>query len=158
MLQILDTRMGFPSPSLNVVFDYFSHSCLKMCKICLKRNLDAMFGVDVLWRHRWITSGMGLSHPPGWNNISPDVKIGGYSCLKSEKRESHPSLNNLQHPPLGKPCHGLQIMDTWMGFLCPFRNVVIYSVRSVFHHLSICQFMTRILLIPSEFMCDMLVK
>ena len=28
---------------------------------------------------------MGLSHPPGWDNISPDVKIGVYSCLKSEK-------------------------------------------------------------------------
>ena len=39
----LDMRMGFPSPSLNVVFDYFSHSCLKMCKICLKRTLDATF-------------------------------------------------------------------------------------------------------------------
>ena len=35
--------MGFPSPSLNVVIDYFSHSCLKMCKICLKRSLDATF-------------------------------------------------------------------------------------------------------------------
>ena len=35
--------MGFPSPSLNVVFDYFSHSCPKMCKICLKRTLDATF-------------------------------------------------------------------------------------------------------------------
>ena len=43
MLQILDTRMGFPSPSLDVVFDYFSHSCLQMCKICLKRILDATF-------------------------------------------------------------------------------------------------------------------
>ena len=27
----------------NVVFDYFSHSCPKMCKICLKRPLDATF-------------------------------------------------------------------------------------------------------------------
>ena len=27
MLQILDTRIGFPSPSHNVVFDYFSPSC-----------------------------------------------------------------------------------------------------------------------------------
>ena len=35
--------MGFLSPSLNVVFDYFSHSCPKMCKICLKRPLDATF-------------------------------------------------------------------------------------------------------------------
>ena len=43
MLQILDTRMGFPHPSLNVVIDYFSHSWLKMCKICLKCSLDATF-------------------------------------------------------------------------------------------------------------------
>ena len=43
MLQILDTRMGFLSPSLNVVIDYISHSGLKMCKICLKRTLDATF-------------------------------------------------------------------------------------------------------------------
>ena len=35
--------MRFPSPSLNVVFDYFSHSCPKMCKICLKRIIDATF-------------------------------------------------------------------------------------------------------------------
>ena len=41
MLQIFDTRMGFPRPSLNVVIDYFSHSCLKMCKIGIKRTLDA---------------------------------------------------------------------------------------------------------------------
>ena len=27
----------------------------------------------------------GLVSPPGWDNISPDVKIGGFSCLKSEK-------------------------------------------------------------------------
>ena len=45
MLQILDTRIGFPSPSLNVVNDYFSHYCPKMCKICLhvQRRLDATF-------------------------------------------------------------------------------------------------------------------
>ena len=35
--------MGFPSPSLNVVFDYFSHSCPKMFKIRLKRTLDVTF-------------------------------------------------------------------------------------------------------------------
>ena len=29
ILQILDMRMGFPRPFLSVVFDYFSHSCLK---------------------------------------------------------------------------------------------------------------------------------
>ena len=43
VLQIFDQRLGFPSPSLNVVIDYFSHSCLKLCKICLKRTLDATF-------------------------------------------------------------------------------------------------------------------
>ena len=35
--------MGFPRPFLNVVIDYFSHSCLKMCKICLKHTLDVTF-------------------------------------------------------------------------------------------------------------------
>ena len=30
---------------------------------------------------------MGLSHPPGWDNISPDVKFGGYSCRKREKKQ-----------------------------------------------------------------------
>ena len=43
MFQILDTRMGFLSRSLNVVIDYFSHSCQKMCKICQKRTLGATF-------------------------------------------------------------------------------------------------------------------
>ena len=50
-----------------------------------RRDFSTLFGVDFLWRHRWITSGMGLSHPPGWDNISPDTKIGRNSCLKSEK-------------------------------------------------------------------------
>ena len=85
MLQILDTGMGFPSPSLNVVIDYFSHSCFKMCKICLKRTPDATFldclaltFCDVI---NELLPEWGLSHPPGWD-ISPDVKIGGYSCLQ----------------------------------------------------------------------------
>ena len=55
-----------------------------MFKTHPRRDFSRLFGVNVLWRHRWITSGMGLSHPPGWDNISPDVKIGGYSSLKSE--------------------------------------------------------------------------
>ena len=32
-LQILDTRKGFPRPSLNAVFDYFSHSCVVLDSI-----------------------------------------------------------------------------------------------------------------------------
>ena len=42
MLQMLDTRMGFPSPSSNVVIDYFSPTC-KMCKI---NNEKAINNVD----------------------------------------------------------------------------------------------------------------
>ena len=43
-------------------------------------------------------------------------------------RESHPRVHDLRHPRLGKPRRGLQIMDTRMGFPCPFRSVVIDSI------------------------------
>ena len=43
-------------------------------------------------------------------------------------RESHPRVHDLQHPQLGKPRRGLQIMDTRMGFPCPFHSVVIDSI------------------------------
>ena len=43
-------------------------------------------------------------------------------------RESHPRVHDLQHPRLGKPRRGLQIMDTQMGFPCPFHSVVIDSI------------------------------
>ena len=43
-------------------------------------------------------------------------------------RESHPRVHDLQHPRLGKPRRGLQIMDTRMGSPCPFHSVVIYSI------------------------------
>ena len=43
-------------------------------------------------------------------------------------RESHPRVHDLQHPRLGKPRRGLQIMDTRMGFPCPFNSVVIDSI------------------------------
>ena len=41
MLQILDIGMGFLCPSLNVMTDYFSHSCLKMSKIWMKYMTDS---------------------------------------------------------------------------------------------------------------------
>ena len=44
------------------------------------------------------------------------------------KRESHPRVHDLQHQRLGKPRRGLQIMDTRMGFPCPFHSVVIDSI------------------------------
>ena len=50
-------------------------------------------------------------------------------------RESHPCVHDLQHPRLGKPRRGLQIMDTRMGFPCPFHSVVIDSISpQVLHY------------------------
>ena len=43
-------------------------------------------------------------------------------------REAHPRVHDSQHPRLGKPRRGLQIMDTRMGFPCPFHSVVIDSI------------------------------
>ena len=43
-------------------------------------------------------------------------------------RESHPRVHDLGHPRLGKSHHGLQIMDTGMGFPCSFQSVVIDAI------------------------------
>ena len=40
-------------------------------------------------------------------------------------RESHPSVHDLQSTTRLAESWMLQIMDTWMGFPCPFHNVVI---------------------------------
>ena len=58
-----------------------------MSKICLKHTLDATF-LDCLHR-RSVTSQVnyfrnGHVSTLGWDNISPDVKNSGYSCLKGE--------------------------------------------------------------------------
>ena len=76
---------SLPQCGVWLFFSFLPKNVQNMFKTHPRRDFSRLFGVDVLWRHRWITSGMGLSHPPGWDNISPDVKIGGYSCLKSEK-------------------------------------------------------------------------
>ena len=68
-----------------IIFLFLSKNVQYKSKTQTRCDFSRLFGVDVLWHHRWITYGIGLSHPPGWDNISPDVKIGGYSCLKSEK-------------------------------------------------------------------------
>ena len=45
-------------------------------------------------------------------------------------RESHPRvMHDLQYHWLGKPRRGLQIMDTRIGFPCPFHSVVIYYIN-----------------------------
>ena len=86
MLQIFDMRMAFPSPSLNVVIDYFCrHSCLKMCKICLKRTLDVVsLGCLALTFWNGIVShsrGRG-----GGGNISPDAKLVDISVSRLRKK------------------------------------------------------------------------
>ena len=51
-------------------------------------------------------------------------------------REFHPRDHDLRHPRFGKPRHGLQIMDTQMGFPCPFWSVVIdYIIPLGMQHL-----------------------
>ena len=44
-------------------------------------------------------------------------------------QESHPHVQDLQHPRLGKPRHWLQILDTRIGFPRPSRNMVIDSIN-----------------------------
>ena len=39
------------------------HIIMKDHKAVTACHISRLFGVDILWRHRWITSGMGLSHP-----------------------------------------------------------------------------------------------
>ena len=43
-------------------------------------------------------------------------------------RESHPRVQDLLYPRLGKPRRGLQILDTRMGFPRPSLNVVLDSI------------------------------
>ena len=45
--------------------------------------------------------------------------------IEGGTRESHPRVQDLQHPRLGKPRRGLQILDTRKGFPRPSLNVVL---------------------------------
>ena len=56
-------RWRFPWPFLIVVIDYFSQSCLKIDIKCILSHFPRLCGVEALWRHRWFTSEIGLSHP-----------------------------------------------------------------------------------------------
>ena len=54
--------------------------------------------------------------------------------IEGGMRESHPCVQDLQHPRLGKPRRGSQILDTRMGFPRPSLNVVLDSINP-----SVCQ-------------------
>ena len=49
--------------------------------------------------------------------------------IEGGTRESHPRVQDLLHPRLGKPRRGLQILDTRMGFPRPSLNVVLDSIN-----------------------------
>ena len=49
--------------------------------------------------------------------------------IEGGTQESHPRVQDLQHPRLGKPRRGLQILDTRMGFPRPSLNVVLDSIN-----------------------------
>ena len=49
--------------------------------------------------------------------------------IEGGTRESNPRVQDLLHPRLGKPRHGLQILDTRMGFPRSSLNVVLDSIN-----------------------------
>ena len=50
--------------------------------------------------------------------------------IEGGTRESHPRVQVLQHPRLGRPLRGLQILDTRIGFPRPSLKVVLDSINS----------------------------
>ena len=48
--------------------------------------------------------------------------------IEGGTRESYPRVQDLQHPRLGKPRRGLQILDPRMGFPRLSLNVVLDSI------------------------------
>ena len=101
-----------------------------------------------------LTSGEMLSHPGGWDKPIPEVihlwrhrtstpnnlekTYFAHFRTRMRKiikhhiegcRESHPRVQDLLHPRLGKPRRGLQILDTRMGFPRPSLNVVLDSIN-----------------------------
>ena len=51
--------------------------------------------------------------------------------IEGGTRESHPRVQDLLHPRLGKPRLGLQILDTRMGFPRPSLNEVLDSINPI---------------------------
>ena len=108
-----DSRVS-PSMWWLIIFSFLPKSVQNMSKTHTRRDFSRLFGVGVLWRHRLITSGMGLSHPPGWDNISTDVKIGGYSFLPLET-DLYPNFARL-----GKCCLILRCLTLgWDNIFAP---------------------------------------
>ena len=114
-----------------------------MCQVWWRYNPDSLFS---LLRQEYppiLTSGEMLSHPGGWDKPIPEV------IHLWRHRTSTP--NNLEKTRLvgvldifctffdknGKPCRGLQILDTRMGFPRPSLNVVLDSINIYCIHILI---------------------
>ena len=133
-LKILDTRMGFPRPSLNVVLD----SIILTLETGISANFDVRRNVVPLWRVRQAHSGSNSPMTSQNVNAKQSRKVASSVRLRHilhifrqewEKiinhhieggtQESHPCVQDLKHTRLGKPRRGLQILDTRMGFPRP---------------------------------------
>ena len=72
-----------------------------------------------LWRHKkstptWQEEDGNCFFAVGFKHFASRRKIIKHHIAR-ETQESHPHVQDLQHPRLGKPRRGLQIMDTRMG-------------------------------------------
>ena len=134
--------LGFLSPFLNVVIDYFSHSCLKMCQICLKLTLDATFlhcvaltFCDVIgellaeWIYLTLQGGTTFLLTSKLADIPVSrVRIIESNTTLREGRGNLTRVSKICNPRRGlssRGCWMLQILDTKMGFPSRSLNVVI---------------------------------
>ena len=130
-VQVCNRRRGLPNRGcckswtrgwdflvpLSLLWLFFFHSCLNVknrYRMHTIRFFSRLFSVEVLQRHRWFTSTMGLSRLPGCDNISPDCKSDGYSW---EKINSHSWDRNISRVWRQEKC-----CPTLEGETCPFRK------------------------------------
>ena len=134
--------MVSPRPSLNVVLD----SIILTLETEISANFDVRRNVVPPWRVRQANSGSNSHMTSQDVNAKQSRKVASsvrfrhilHICGKNEKKikhhieegtqESHPCVQDVLHPRLGKPRRGLQIMDTRMGFPRPSLNVMLDSV------------------------------
>ena len=125
----MDTRMGFPFLTLETG---------------ISANFDVRRNVVPPWRVRQAHSGSNSPMTSQNVNAKQSRKVASSGRfrhilhifwtrmrkiikhhIEGGTRESHPRVQDLLHPRLGKPRRGLQILDTRMGFPSPSLNVVL---------------------------------
>ena len=114
--------------------------CILYCHhICSLYHMEIDSGVIIPSSWCVVAVALSISCRPRYNFMSffnpyfccvPDI-LGGwdtnriYHHIVEGTRESHPSVHDLQSTTRLAESWMLQIMDTRMGFPCPFHNVVI---------------------------------